>query len=465
MEEKLLFLTPKEIIDNLKRIEQSLKRNGFTFYEPTKVMNISPLNNELLRSETKCMLDFVGLKNYNADVKFGKTNDGIAGYIESLNNTIEKTAHITVSDKYRNEWKCSIAVLAHEICHKLLAVNGLYDKDVKRNETLVDLATIYVGFGNLILNGYASDSNNQIMGYLKFDNYKVALHIMSVVYGKRTLMSTGLTDVDFIVDKALEYWENANSEYSLLKDVFVESEYQIAVLHRNLMLLSQITHRCKNDIIHEFAKYDNLFFKVLDERNGEFCNKLAAFSLLYDMVVSDNFPHHKENEFLKIVNDSLSSFIYDMLAQYQSKYRIELSYDFECPHCGTHIKNNGKVVDRNTILRCSHCGCHYYYIGEKINFSKRQRELKEKRERENAIIEERVSKIKYELNKNAEARIESAKRNADSMVKMSNQLTIKTRKEAEARIAKIRLEEQDEYKRKVKERIPFYLRWIMEKYL
>ena len=111
------------------------------------------------------------------------------------------------------------------------------------------------------------------------------------------------------------------------------------------------------------------------------------------------------------------------------------------------MKNNGKVVDRNAILKCPHCGCHYYYIGEKINFSKRQREIKEKRERENAIIEERVSKIEYEINKNAEARIESAK------------------KEAEKKIAKIRLEEQEEYKQKVKDRIPFYLRWILEKYL
>ena len=66
---------------------------------------------------------------------------------------------------------------------------------------------------------------------------------------------------------------------------------------------------------------------------------------------------------------------------------------------------------------------------------------------------------------NAEARIESAKRTADNLVKIANNLTIKTRKEAEKKIAKIHLEEQNEYKQKVKDRIPFYLRWILEKYL
>lgn len=465
MEDKLLNLTPKKIINNLKRIEQALKRKEWTIYTPKIIHTIAPLNNDILNAETKYMLDFVGLDKYETDVKFCTTNNGIAGYIESANNTTEKRVHIKISDKYKSRWECCIAILAHEICHKLLAVNGLYEKDSESNETLVDLATIYVGFGSLILNGYISESKNQIIGYLEFDNYKVAHHIVSVVYRKESLKSTGLAEIDFLIDNVLEYWEKADSEYDLMKKCFIESEYQIAELHRNLTLLSQITTLCRNEITQRFAKNDNIFFKVLIENHGQYNNKLTALSVLYDMVSSDNFPKHKEDSFLKKVNDSLTSFIYDMLFQYQSKYGLDLNYDFECPHCGTKMRNNGKVIDRNAILKCSHCGCHYYYFGEKINFSKRQRELKEKRENDNKIIEERVLKRLQELRVKDEARVAGAKKNAERLVNISNQLVLKTKKEAEEKIAEIRQKEQNEYKQKVRERIPSYLRWILEKYL
>ncbi len=393
MDKNQLFLTPKNILNNLKRIEQTIKSGELNVYKPSIIHKISPTDDKILYAETRSMLDFVGLNNYDIDVKFGKTTDGVAGFIESANNTTERAVHITISEEYKDHWKSCIAILAHEICHKVLAVHGLYEKDVEANETLVDLATIYVGFGNLIIDGYVSDSNNQIIGYLELNNYKVAHHIVGIVYGKETLQSTGLADVDFLIDEVLEYWAEAKSETSLMNSCFEESEWQIAELHRNLMLLEQILSYCKNSIIHEFAKYDNIFFRTLEKKDDQYKNKLTALSLLYDMCASGNFPKHKDNAFLKKVNDVLSTSIYDLLFQYQSKYGIELKYDFLCPHCGTMMKNDGKIVDRNAILRCPQCKCHYYYIGETINFSKRQRELKEIRERNNAIIEERVAKI------------------------------------------------------------------------
>lgn len=322
-----------------------------------------------------------------------------------------------------------------------------------------------MGFGNLIIDGYVSDSNNQIIGYLELNNYKVAHHIVGIVYGKETLQSTGLADVDFLIDEVLEYWAEAKSETSLMNSCFEESEWQIAELHRNLMLLEQILSYCKNSIIHEFAKYDNIFFRTLEKKDDQYKNKLTALSLLYDMCASGNFPKHKDNAFLKKVNDVLSTSIYDLLFQYQSKYGIELKYDFLCPHCGTMMKNDGKIVDRNAILRCPQCKCHYYYIGETINFSKRQRELKEIRERNNAIIEERVAKIEMEIKKSADMQIAEVKRNCQSQIAATARASIKVKNDAQNEVRSIRKNEQNEYKSKVMNRLPFYLRWIMKKYL
>ena len=230
------------------------------------------------------MLEFVGLHNYETDVKFGKTENGVAGFIESSNNTTEKAVHITVSENYKSKWKSSIAILAHEICHKLLAVHGLNEENVEDNETLVDLATIYVGFGNLIIDGYVSDSNNQIIGYLNLNNYKVAHHIVSIVYGKATLQSTGLADIDFLIDEVLEYWTKSKSETDLMNGCFEECEWQIAELHRNIMLLEEILSYCKNSVIHEFAKFLNrpIFWK---KSAGYLLTKHADYQYLARLVV------------------------------------------------------------------------------------------------------------------------------------------------------------------------------------
>ena len=143
-------LITKEIISYLCHIEQKAPRKQFALYEtkhwiqPDTAIPLATVNDE-----AKNMLDFVGLHNYQTDIRFDVLNDNVGGNI-SLNNTKELVVHIRISSTYRNNWKATLAVLAHEICHKFLMVNGLYCSiDVNVNETYVDLATMYVGFGEL----------------------------------------------------------------------------------------------------------------------------------------------------------------------------------------------------------------------------------------------------------------------------------------------------------------------------
>ncbi|MCH5310398.1 MAG: hypothetical protein J1E57_00295 [Prevotella sp.] len=441
----------------MKRIEKAIQREGLELYRPSFIHTVSVVTDEILVKETKSMLEFVGLKGYTPYVKFSITEDGVAGNISSANNTFERTVHINVSNNYVTKWKCCIAILAHEICHKLLAVNGLYDYDINTNETLVDLSTIYVGFGNLILEGYVSESKNQIIGYLNINNYKVAHQIICVVYGKEKVSSTGLQDVDVLIDEALALWENAESEYKLMKDCFCENERQISEFHRNLILLEQIIKQCKLDMIHEFAKYDNVFFKTLNEKEGYYNNKLTVFSILYELIAKESYPIHKKNQFIFELNKIVNNAIYDLFIQYQSKKTLEFKYDFECPHCGVTLKNNNKVINRNTILRCSKCGCHYYYYGEMWNCSRRQKELNEAKLRENRRFEE---KVEEKVNKKAEQY-----RKDKEQIKKQTELKLENiRQKAETEIENIRKYEHDKYKNIVFKRTPWYLRWIVKKY-
>jgi len=64
-------------------------------------------------------------------------------------------------------------IVAHEITHVFLFSKGIFFNDVKENEMLTDLTSVFIGLGKLILNGkiVISDENfsYEELGYLSFD--------------------------------------------------------------------------------------------------------------------------------------------------------------------------------------------------------------------------------------------------------------------------------------------------------
>jgi hypothetical protein len=63
------------------------------------------------------------------------------------------------------------AILAHELSHQLLALNGIWHDDEEENERLTDLAAFATGLGKLVLNGMCEEANGEaptalVLGYL-----------------------------------------------------------------------------------------------------------------------------------------------------------------------------------------------------------------------------------------------------------------------------------------------------------
>ena len=129
------------------------------------------------------MLKHIGLNNYLATITYENTIKGTAGYI---NLNYEKDVWITI-DKYGKHRKKSVlAVMAHEVCHKFLFVNGIHFAQPFGDilEWYTDLATIYVGFATLTLNGCKIHSSYKfhdkvttviyLTGYLEKSNYEYA---------------------------------------------------------------------------------------------------------------------------------------------------------------------------------------------------------------------------------------------------------------------------------------------------
>ena len=92
--------------------------------------------------------------------------------------------------------------MAHEICHKVLYINGVYyPNNAIENELLTDLATVYVGFGKLSLNGcyHRKEEKTQkyqngdlvtitkthvhTIGYLSLRQFAVAYNYVCSCYG------------------------------------------------------------------------------------------------------------------------------------------------------------------------------------------------------------------------------------------------------------------------------------------
>lgn len=174
-------LKTEKIEEILDVLEKKLPKREFNLYIPSSDFN--PKDIISIQKEANKMMKHIGLDDYIATITYEKTKDGTAGYI---NLNYDKEVWITV-DKGSNhlKWKM-LAIMAHEICHKYLYINGVHFPKPFDNllEWYTDLATIYVGFAILTLNGCKIQSESRyheriiaithLTGYLEKSNFEYA---------------------------------------------------------------------------------------------------------------------------------------------------------------------------------------------------------------------------------------------------------------------------------------------------
>ena len=99
----------------------------------------------------KKISNFIGLSHLTFIINYTQQEGNTAGQIE-LNNNNDEGVFIEIDEDVKSESESILAILAHEICHKLIHINGLTQFGYE-NEILTDVATIYTGLGKLSLNG------------------------------------------------------------------------------------------------------------------------------------------------------------------------------------------------------------------------------------------------------------------------------------------------------------------------
>lgn len=184
-------LSHREIINKLSVLEYVLGPRKYTILErlPSKsILNEVDLHNAAIQ-----MTYHLGLVEYVPVIKLVSEKPNTAGHINLGPQAQVGTYEICISNGLLFNPDGALAVLAHEICHKLLQVKGFKGRTEEENEFYTDLATIYTGLGKYTLVGCLKNethfSGNQItthtesVGYLTRDNYAYAYTLTSYFYG------------------------------------------------------------------------------------------------------------------------------------------------------------------------------------------------------------------------------------------------------------------------------------------
>jgi hypothetical protein len=447
MEDKRFDLTPRQILTHLLEIEKKASREEFRIYIPTEVID-AIVPDDKLKKEAQRMLEFVGLYDYDIDVSYAQTAYGTGGDVK--NNGIEKSVNIHVSEIYRTDREASVAVLAHEICHKVLFVKGLYSPTIIMNEVYAELATIYYGFGEIVLKGY--QAKDHCLGYLKSDTYKKVNLLVCVVCGNIKSEVLNLKDIDPLADEAIEVWEKYDDKRTLLINCFKNAESQIAEFYRNIRLLEQILEELKKEIKGEFERIDKMYFK-------DFINigysRIDAFLFIYDNYSSRELLNKRFTQ----LNESVSKSIFNLLSIYQEQGYLELKYNYTCPVCGTTRENklNSKGI---SIRKCPNpeCGKYITFNTDEWNATVFQRRAIQKEKEEKEAFNNRVEEYTERIKKEARDTILEVKKTTNDKV---NSIRSETTKEIE----EIRRNEQQRCKDEIRNKIPSYLRWLVAKYI
>lgn len=444
MEDKRFDLTPRQILSHLLDIEKKSPREHFRIFQPT-VTTHAVVSDYFLAEEAGKMLEFVGLFGYELDVTYAKTAIGTGG--DCVNNGPERVVHIHVSDSFRTDWKASMAVLAHEICHKLLFVKGLNSPISMMNEVYAELATIYFGFGELILEGYQAEDH--CLGYLKPDTYKKINLLVCVVCGNIKSDVLNLKDIDPLADEVIDIWEKEEEKRSLLINCFKDTEKQISEYYRNICLLNQIQEKLKEDLKGDYERLDKLYFENFINTNY---TRLEAFLFVYDNYCAGEY----KNARVSLLSETLNESIFALVSKYQEQGDLKLKYDYICPVCGT-IRENKQDIKGISVKKCPTCGKHITFNTEEWNATVFQRKVIRKEIAEINAINKKVEEYKRLVKNEADDAIRNVQNKA------SRQINALQHETAE-KIDEIKRNEQQRCKEEILNRIPSYLRWMVAKY-
>ena len=446
MEDNRTYISPRGILERFQLFEEKipLKSNEITDYV-SSLYKCKDFTEDDINAEAFRMLQHVGMGHYRPKCVWRDLGDRTMGCIVP---STDCNVEISLNAKSCTTRKVILATLAHEICHKLLLVNGIEYKDTPQNEYAADLCTIYVGFAQLIFAGY--ESSELILGYLKHHVYTQAYNIVLAVRGKdRSAMID--PDWDLYLSEALEEWDKGKDKRRLIEELFSQLSQDIALFHRNVNYLQHaVEAKQRVQKLNEMCFIDGAFSSI----GGGVKKPISVFRMIYEITLEKSEP----DESLVKVNESLAEIIAAYISQNEGSNGETLHQaDVYCPMCGAkidHAWSQGKTV----VHFCSKCKSNFLLNRQPWNQSAECRILNERqREKERKINDlklshqkemERLNKIHQQQVSDAHAQGRAQARNTSSATKYLEGVN-DGRAEMKAKI----------------EKCPAWLKFFLKKYL
>lgn len=361
-------LSENDIISKLALIEKHL--NGFnrSFYEPSVSFNPSDIIS--VQKEASNMMRFVGLNNYTPVITYTNTGEKVGGNID-LND--KDNVFIEINQRYKHEKDQTLAVMAHEICHKVLFVHNLYLPIELENELLTDISTIYVGFGKLSMNGCYKETitkttttegykekevtttHTESIGYLSRKQFAQAYAIVCDIYNISYFdRRSGLNQ--FALSSLKSTFVSVNSNYT--KERIIEKQKSVqksdAELTKSIIIIENILKDIKAQIIKNHKQYrDDFVLPFSNLKDEEIMNKQIAIAELFSKYQIELYSY-ENNSILK-----------DFISHYSLHHNIDYTvlFDIKCPLCG-HTKKNAIKDNKEIFLKCPNCGYIFLWDAE-----------------------------------------------------------------------------------------------------
>ena len=368
-----IYLSPRKILEHLCLLEEKIPRKSNEPYVPTYA-TFCVDSEKRLNFEARQMLSHIGFGHYMPICEFTSLKEGTAGCVE-MGGGSNYFVKIKIDEKYRDHSDAVLAILAHEICHKLIYYYGIdFPTMPIENEILTDLCTLYVGFGNLIIKGYNTTSYNyqdkvattHILGYLEYQMYVDTYEIIRCVYGGyEPLKDVSVGCIDIFLQDALKQFANTENKRSLIIDKLKEKEFDLSSLNRDMLVLEQLLNICytgNKEIIQHYndiANNSGLFIQ-----SDGMQNKIKVLKSLYDLDVEE-----KEMANIKFVLKHIEGNIISLWNHYAIMSN-DINWGIvKCPNCGYMAQNINKD-NEVSLIRCYKCHVIFAHNSTPISIAK-----------------------------------------------------------------------------------------------
>lgn len=387
----------KSFIEKIAVLEESLGFfSGFDFYKP---IEFDPADIVSIQNLGKSMAEFLGLSDLTFIIAIVPQEEkNVGGHIDFSDSSNDVFIEIDTEVSKHND--AVLATLAHELSHKILAINGIKISptapaaiQTRENEVLTDITAVYSGFGKQMINGCecSKTSRREIFntvetttesiktGYISREQFSFIYLMICRMrkIEKKIYMSNINNDGKAGLEKCLlensQYFKSTfhDSDYfqtlnELLQEKLIPTKNRLVEVENNLAHIQDhcltVTEENLNNIHSEINEIQKQFAKIsvttMDNPSLNYLSHAKMF-IDYKNIIKQTEPLYSKSELIltsfKKLNNYFNKLGKPFINSDKSNDRI-----IECKICKRKLK-----IPRNKGLievKCKNDDCKYVQL-------------------------------------------------------------------------------------------------------